>query len=146
MMPFVLCTTPFWVQLCQTMSLLVVHFQVCCLIHSSNRFIQRPILIVLCVSIRRLLVLLWWLAALPTLQTCFSSIHLSVSKGFLSSIVKKLNMWHFQTQDHYALQNICLKQVICQSSYTLNQWNRLKPDRELREKAFIFANCKWRTG
>ena len=32
MMPFVPSTTQFWVQFCQTMSLLVVHFQVCWLI------------------------------------------------------------------------------------------------------------------
>ena len=32
MMPFVLSTTQFWVQFCQTMSLLGVHFQVCWLI------------------------------------------------------------------------------------------------------------------
>ena len=39
--------------------------------------------------------------AMPTLEMCFSSIHWSVWNGFLSSRVRKQNVWHFQTQDHY---------------------------------------------
>ena len=51
MMPYVVATTQLWVQLCQIMSLLVVHFQVCWLVaYSSNRFIQRPTLVVIHVS------------------------------------------------------------------------------------------------
>ena len=92
-LPFVLATAQFWVQFCQIMSLLVVHFQVCCTFsgmlahYSSNRFIQRPILIFLHVS--------------SILVMCFNSIHRSVWKGFLSSRIRKQNVWHFQTQDHY---------------------------------------------
>ena len=52
-MPFAPYTTQFWFQFCQTftctLSGILVH-------HSSNLFIQRHILVVL-----------WWLAALPTL-------------------------------------------------------------------------------
>ena len=49
-----------------TLSGMLVH-------HSSNRLIERPILVVLHVSST-----VWWLAALPTLEMCFSSIHQSV--------------------------------------------------------------------
>ena len=50
MMPFAPSTTRFWVQLCQTMPLLVVHFQACWLIIAVIGLFKRPCLVVLHVS------------------------------------------------------------------------------------------------
>ena len=60
-MPFVLFTTQFWVYFSQTMTLLVVHYQVCWLIITVIGLFKGLI------SYFSMSVLLWWLAALPIL-------------------------------------------------------------------------------
>ena len=78
-----------------TLSGMLAHYR-------SNRFIQRPILVVLHVSITLMVV-----GSPASSVGVFYSIHLSVSKGFLSSIVLVIvsnqNMWHFQTQGHFKI-------------------------------------------
>ena len=93
--------------------------------YSSNRFIQMPVFVIFHVSSTLVV------GSPASSVDVFYIVHLSVWKGFLSSIVRKQNMGHFQTQDHYKILiwnrvMLCLEQI--------------KPNREWRVKA-----CKRRT-
>ena len=77
--------------------------------------------------------------ALPALWMCFSSIHWSVWKG-LSNRVRKQNVWHFQTQDHYKH----LSESETSYTFTVTLWICVTDQNQTEwgEKALIFANCR----
>ena len=78
-MPFGPSAAWFWVHFCQTVLLSCAHSGTLAYCGSNYMFEFKGLFSQFSMS-----VLLWWLVALSTPQTCFSSIHLSVPKGFLS--------------------------------------------------------------
>ena len=83
--------------------------------------------------------------AMPTLEMYFSSIHWSVWNGFLSSRVRKQNVWHFQTQDHY--KHLSESETSCSNALNLKKTKNKNNKKQkgissnLTAKLWFAQNC-----